>query len=581
MSYGRPVGPAFLPHVQPNGNDSTAATDTPAPRRVGRLDRLYTRAVRTRLASQLGELMAGSPLRHGPYRRYYIGSVAAALGYTMQGTVAAWLMATITPSALMVALVQTASTLPSVVFGLVAGSLADIVDRRRVIVFTQYALAAGTAALGVAVLLDVVGPAVLLAVTFVIGAAFAFYIPPAGAIVNDLVTRAELARAVTLGAVAFNLARAIGPALAGALVAYAGSGSALLVAALGFCAMALAMHRQPATPRPIPGVPEKLLSGILSGLRYARHSAPLRAYIIRNLSFSICASSIWALLPLVARDQLALGAGGYGTLVASFGVGAIVGALSIPRQLRQVSLNRLVDSGVLLCAAATLLLALTDAQPLALIGTFGAGAAWVSVLASLSTGTQSAAPAWVRARAVATNLVTNQASLAFGSILWGAVASATGTRTALLASVGAMVALQVFNRRVRVAMVDEADVVPGDTLPALELHDEPSPDDGPVLIQIDYRIDAALRADFLRAVHAVEPVRRRNGAVSWRVFRDLEQDGRYVERFIVASWAEYVRLRSRMTAADRRLLDKVDHHQRAGTPIGVSRFIGLDEDEAR
>jgi MFS family permease len=549
--------------------------------RVDRRDRLYTRAVRTRLASQFDEWMAGSPLRHGPYRRYYLGSVAAALGYTMQATVAAWLMATITPSALTVALVQTASTLPSVVFGLVAGSLADIVDRRRVIVFTQYALAAATAALGVAVMLDVVGPAVLLAVTFLIGAAFAFYLPPASAIVNDLVTRAELARAVTLGAVAFNLARAIGPAFAGALVAYAGSGSTLLVAALGFCAMALAMHRQPPTPRPIPGVPEKLLSGILSGLRYARHSAPLRAYIIRNLSFSICASSIWALLPLVARDQLALGAGGYGTLVASFGVGAIVGALSIPRQLRQVSLNRLVDSGVMLCAAATLLLALTDAQPLALIGTFGAGAAWVSVLASLSTGTQSAAPAWVRARAVATNLVTNQASLAFGSILWGAVASATGTRTALLASVAAMVVLQVLNRRVRVAMVDEADVVPGDRLPDLELHDEPLPDDGPVLIQIDYRIDAPLRGDFLRAVHAVEPVRRRNGAVSWRVFRDLEQDGRYVERFIIASWAEYVRLRSRMTAADRRLLDKVDRHQRAGTPIGVSRFIGLDEDEVR
>jgi hypothetical protein len=144
-----------------------------------------------------------------------------------------------------------------------------------------------------------------------------------------------------------------------------------------------------------------------------------------------------------------------------------------------------------------------------------------------------------------------------------------------------MVVLQVLNRRVRVAMVDEADVVPGDRLPDLELHDEPSPDDGPVLIQIDYRIDAPLRGDFLRAVHAVEPVRRRNGAISWRVFRDLEQDGRFVERFIVASWAEYVRLRSRMTAADRRLLDKVDRHQRAGTPIGVSRFIGLDENEVR
>ena len=523
--------------------------------------------------------LAGTPLRHRPYRRYYFGSVAAALGYTMQATVAAWLMATLTPSALTVALVQTASTLPSVVFGLVAGSLADIVDRRRVILLTQFALAGGTAALGVAVLLDVVGPAVLLTATFFIGAGFAFYLPPASAIVNDLVTRAELARAVTLGAVAFNLARAIGPALAGALTAYAGSGSTLLLAALCFGAMALAMHRQPAMPRPIPGVPEKVLSGILSGLRYARHSAPLRAYIIRNLSFSICASAIWALLPLVARDQLALGAGGYGTLVAAFGVGAIVGALSIPRQLRQVTLNRLVTSGVLLCAASTLLIALTTLLPLAVVGTCGAGAAWVSVLASLTAGTQSAAPAWVRARAVSTNLVTNQASLALGSVLWGALASATGTRNALIAAAVAMVVLQAVNRRVRVAMVDEADIAPGERLPDLEIRDEPSPGDGPVLIQLDYRIDLDERGDFLRAVHAVEPVRRRNGAVSWRVFRDLEEEGRYVERFIISSWAEYVRLRNRMTAADRRLLDEVDRFQRAGAPIRVSRFIGLDESD--
>ncbi len=498
----------------------------------------------------------------------------------MQATVAAWLMATITPSELAVALVQTASTLPSVLFGLVAGSLADIVDRRRVILQTQFALAAATAALGVAVLLGVVSPAVLLATTFLIGVAFAFYLPPAGALVNDLVTRAELARAVTLGAVAFNLARAVGPALAGALAVLAGSGSTLLVAALCFTVMALAMHRQPATPRPLPGIPEKVLSGILSGLRYARHSAPLRAYMIRNMSFSICASAIWALLPLVARDQLELGAGGYGTLVAAFGVGAIGGAVSIPAQLRRVSLNRLVTSGVLLCAASTLLLALTALLPLAVVATCGAGAAWVSVLASLTTGTQSAAPAWVRARAVAVNIVTNQASLALGSIVWGALASLSGTRIALIGSAAAMIALQAVNHRVRVAMVDEADIVPGKRLPDLEIRDEPLPDDGPVLIQLDYRVDASRRAGFLHAIHAVEPARRRNGAVSWRVFRDLEEEGRYVERFIISSWAEYVRLRSRMTAADRRLQDEVERHQRPGVGVRISRFIGLDQSEA-
>jgi hypothetical protein len=185
----------------------------------------------------------------------------------------------------------------------------------------------------------------------------------------------------------------------------------------------------------------------------------------------------------------------------------------------------------------------------------------------------------VRARAVSTNLVTNQASLALGSVLWGALASATGTRNALIAAAVAMVVLQAVNRRVRVAMVDEADIAPGERLPDLEIQDEPSPDDGPVLIQLDYRIDPDERGDFLRAVHAVEPVRRRNGAVSWRVFRDLEEEGRYVERFIISSWAEYVRLRNRMTAADRRLLDEVDRFQRAGAPIRVSRFIGLDESD--
>ncbi len=508
-----------------------------------------------------------------------MGAVGAALGYTMQATTAAWLMATLTPSPLMVASVQTASTAPSLLFGLVAGALADIVDRRRVILVTQFVLVAVTAALGTAALLGLVGPTGLLTCTFLIGAGFAFYLPAQQAAINDLVARVELPRAVALGAVAFNVARAAGPALAGAIAAWLGTGSALLMAAASFVVMIVAVIGQRKTARAIRGVPETILSGVLAGLRYTRHSAPMRALITHNLSFSLCASALWALLPLVARDQLGLGAGGYGTLVGCFGAGAVVGALSIPRQLRRMSLNAVVMSGVVLWTLAASLIASTSVLVLAIVGACGAGAAWVTVLASLSAATQSAAPAWVRARAVGTNLVTNQASLAIGSVIWGAVATYSGTRIALAASAAAMIVLLAFNRRVKVSLADEADVTPGAQLPDLAIALEPSPDDGPVLIQIDYRIESANRDAFLKSIYSVEPIRRRNGAASWRVFRDLEEDGRFVERFVIASWAEYIRLRTRMTMADRRLLDQVQQLQRPDVPMRVSRFLGINRDD--
>ena len=265
-------------------------------------------------------MFATSPLRHAPFRLFYFGSIGSAVGYTMQATVAAWLMATLTPSALMVALVQTASTSPSLLLGLIAGALADIVDRRRIILATHIVLLLATIALGIATLAGLTGPLMLLALTFVIGAGFTFYMPAQQASINSFVSRAELPRAVALGAVAFNVARAIGPAIAGALAAWIGTGSALVASALFFIVMIVAVRTWKPRELALPGVPETLFSGVLSGLRYARHSRPMRSLIIRNLNFCVCASCLWALLPVIARDQLGLGAGGYGLLSASFGI---------------------------------------------------------------------------------------------------------------------------------------------------------------------------------------------------------------------------------------------------------------------
>lgn len=536
-----------------------------------------TRASLTaRYGAVVSRLLESSPLRNRAFRLFYFGSIGAAVGYTMQATIAAWLMATLTPSELMVALVQTASTSPTLLFGLIAGTLADIIDRRRLILITQIGLFAATLLLGLVALAGVVGPASLLLLTFVVGTGFTFYLPAQQASINELVPRVELPRAVALGAAGFNVARAVGPAFAGALAAWLSSGSALIASALFFVVMIVAMRKHKMRDVALPGVPERLLSGLMSGVRYARHSPAMRSFVVRNLSFAACASSLWALLPVIARDQLGLGAGGYGLLSAGFGSGAVVGALWLPGHLQRRTLNAITLAGVAVWGVSLLLIAATRYTWLAMIGVFGCGMAWVFVFASLSAGTQSSAPAWVRARAVSMNLVAVQASLAIGSALWGAVASAAGVRTALAVSAGALVVLHLLHRRIVVEMGKEADVMPGARLPELTISGEPLPDDGPVLIQIEYRIDPSNRNAFVRAIRRVGPTRRRNGATSWRVYRDLGEEDRYVERYVIESWAEYVRLRSRMTMADSRLLETVEQLQRPGVPIRVSRLIGVD-----
>ena len=519
---------------------------------------------------------AGSPLRHAHFRTFYFGTVAAALGYMMQTTISAWVMATLTPSALMVALVQTASTAPAIVVGLFAGTMADLVDRRRLIMINMIVLGATTALLGVLTLLDWINPSLLLLLTVIVGASFTFYQPAQSASVNELVSRDELAPAIALAAVAFNVARAVGPAIAGLIAAVFSSGWALVIASGFFIAMVFAVRSWQPQEKSLPGVPETLMSGVMSGVRYMRHSIAMRTVIIRSLTFTICASALWALLPVIARDQLHMGPGGFGSLFAGFGVGAVVGALAVPGQIRAKSLNSVVSYGVVLWALGVTLIAATEYTPLALLGTACTGMAWVSVHASLSAGLQSTAPGWVRARAVAVGLISVQASMAIGSIIWGAIATASGTHISLFVSAGVLALLHVFYRNVKVRMGSEADVTPGTSkLPTLTIADEPEPADGPVLIQIEYSVEPEHRAEFLRLIQKLEPLRRRNGATSWRVFRDLAEDGRFVERYILESWGEYVRLRSRTTMADRKYMDAVEAHQKADVPIRVSRLIGV------
>jgi MFS family permease len=527
------------------------------------------------LAARLQKSLQSTPLRDPTYRLFYFGSIGTALGYTMQATVASWLMATLTPSTLMVALVQTASTVPTLLFGLIAGAVADIFERKRVILITQVMMMGTVLILGMTSLLGVVGPISLLALTFLVGCGFTFYQPAQHASVNEFVSREELPSAIALSGVAFNVARAVGPALAGAIATWLSSGSALLVGAVFFTLTIVAVGRWKRVDSRLPGVPESLFAGVRSGLRFVWHSDAMQALLIRCLSFSVCASAFWALLPVVARDILGLGAGGFGLLSAAFGTGAILGAWSIPAQLARKPLNTVVTQGVLAWTLALGLVAASDITAIVMIGACACGAAWVWVLASLSAGIQSSAPAWVRARAVSTYLVATQASLAIGSAIWGGVASWAGIRVALVVSAVGMLLILVLTRRQKVQMGSEADVSQSARASELALAFEPGPDDGPVLIQIEYRIDGKDQKKFVQAIEAAGPTRRRNGAMRWRVYRDVEDRDRFIERYVISSWADYLRQRSRMTMTDAQLQHQVRLFQMENVAIRVSRLVGV------
>lgn len=529
-----------------------------------------------RFGAWLQAATQSSPLREPFFRLFYLGSICTALGYTTQTTIAAWLMATVTPSTLMVALVQTASTGPTLLFGLIAGSLADIAERKRLILLAQVVLVATVALLGVAALTQAAGPLLILALTFLVGCSFTFYLPAQQASISDCVPRKDLSAAVALSAVAFNAARAAGPALAGVLAAWLGPGIALVFTAAFFGPMLVLMTRSRQRDAALPGVPERLLNGVRSGLRFAWHSAPMRALLVRDASFCIFASAFWALLPVIAIEVLGLKAQGFGLLSAAFGIGAFIGAWSIPMLLKRVALNQLVLYGVLTWAFGVGTLAALGTFAVAMVGAVAAGAAWVWVLGGVSAGIQSTAPSWVRARAVSLHLVATQASLALGSVLWGLLASYIGIRTTVLCSVFGLVGLHYLTRRFRTDIGEEADVLPNMHAPELVVAVEPSPDDGPVLIQIEYRVAVPDQSAFLRAIAAVAPTRRRNGATSWRVFRDLEERELIIERYVVASWADYLRHRGRMTISDADVQTRARRFQMSGVPIRVSRLIGIE-----
>jgi MFS family permease len=519
-----------------------------------------------------------APFRHASFTVIWTATVVANIGTWMYNAASGWLMTSLNPDPLIVALVQVATTLPIFLLALPAGALADVVDRRRFLLVLEVAVTAFSALFATFVALDLITPATLLLFAFLIGASGALTAPAWQAIVPQLVPAQDLAPAISANSVGFNISRAIGPALGGAIIAGFGIAAPFWLNAICNLGVlgALWWWRSPQAAGPrLPA--ERVGNAMIAGLRYARHNRHLRSTLVRAVGFFLAGSAYWALLPLLARSQIAGGPDLYGILLGAIGAGAVGGAFLLPRLKAKLGADRLVAAGTLGTAVALVLFGLAHDVVIALLASFIAGASWIGVLATLNVSAQVALPEWVRGRGLALYMTVFFGALSLGSIIWGKVASLVGLPVAHFAAAAAALAAIPLTSRWKLQTGAELDLTPSMHWPVPVTTREIEHDRGPVLVTVEYRIDPGNRNAFLAALDQLCRERRRDGAYRWGVFEDAAEEGRFVETFLVESWLEHLRQHQRVTRADRLLQDAIARFQIAGAPV-VTHWIAAEPD---
>jgi MFS family permease len=515
-----------------------------------------------------------SPLRHRAFRSLWLSGAVYFIGNAMQTMAAAWLMVEVTGSSFLAALVQTAVFLPMFLLALPAGVLADTTDRRTLIVRGLLAHTATGLLLTMLVVAGWAGPGVLLFLTFVAGCCTALLSPAWNSSLADTVPRDELPQAITAVAIAFNAARALGPALAGIVFAQTGAGWVFLVTVGCVLVMLHTLRRWPPKAHPSSKLPaERLWGGTLSGLRYARHSHMILAQLVRTVAFGGAGSALWALLPVIGQRQLGLGAQGYGVLMGCLGGGAVAAGLVIGRLRARVGLEKLVGGSCIVFALVMAIAALATSPWVVYVALLFGGAAWMATMSTFNTATQTSAPPWVRSRATAMHTLCALGSFAIGSALWGLVSAIAGLPITLGIAAGCMVAGVLLARPFPLRMGGEHEVTQATPWEDLFVAAEPDPEAGPVAVEIGYRIRPEEADAFLDAVTQLRAPRRRDGATFWRVYRDLADPSRFAERFIVTSWADYLHQRARTTVADQAVEEQVRSFVLPGEAVTVEHFI--------
>ncbi len=505
-----------------------------------------------------------APFRHRAFLVVWLAVLVSNIGTWMRDVASGWLMTDLSPSPLLVSLVQAATTLPVFLLALPAGALADILDRRRLLIAIQVLLLAAAIGLSVATATGTMTPWLLLTLTLLGGTGAALAGPAFQAVVPELVGRAELRPAVALNSLGINVARAIGPALGGAVVAAAGAATAYLLDALSYVAVAAAFlwWRRSTVPSDLP--PEALWPAMRTGVRYAAGSADLQRVLLRAAAFFVFGSATWALLPLVVRGRLEGNATLYGMLLGCIGLGAVAGALLLPR-LRLPG-PALILGGSAATGVATIGLGLSGSAPGTALLLVLAGSAWIAVLTSLNVAAQTALPDWVRARGMALYLAAFYGAMTTGALLWGGVAQAASVEAALVAAgTGALAAAAAAARWVPLPG-SEVDHAPSGHWPEPMTAEPVAGDRGPVMVSIAYEVEGADREAFLEALHELGRARQRDGAFGWRVFEDAAEPRRFEEVFFASSWLEHLRQHRHVTGADAALQARIAALHRGAAP---------------
>ena len=513
-----------------------------------------------------------SPLLYTWFRWIWIANVVSNIGTWMQNVGAAWLMTQIAPSPLLVALVQTATNLPVFLLGVPAGAVGDIFDRRKVLLFTQGWMLVAAGLLGGLTIAGAAGPQALLWLTFALGLGATMNGPAWQAIIPELVPSAEVPGAIALNSVGFNLARAVGPALGGLVVAAIGTGATFILNAVSFIGVMIVLYFWPRPERASVST-ESVGTAMWTGMRYVRFAPPIHSVLFRSGGFIISASALWSLLPLVAKVSLHRESTGFGVLLGCLGAGAIVGALILNRLRNAFSMDLIATGGVALFGVMNILLAYMGSFVAVAVALVACGLAWMSVNATLTTATQISVPVWVRARALAVYLLVFQGAMAVGSVIWGAVAERIGLKATLVAAGVALLVAAAATFRMRLAGLRELDTRPSQHWPEPSLVVERSEEHGPVLVTVEYLIEPASCVEFSRAMQGMRRIRRRDGAIRWGLFEDAATPGRYIETYVVESWAEHLRQHERVTVSDREVETKAFAFHQGTEPPKVTHWI--------
>lgn len=527
---------------------------------------------------------AWAPLRRPLFRNRLIASVISNTGSWMQDTAGTWLMTALTGSPLLIALMQTAASLPVLLLGLPAGAMADIFDRRRLLLFWAWWMLVATAVLSLLTLGGWTAAWSLLFLTFLLNIGVAMNGPTWQAIVPELVPRAQLPDAIALNSAAFNLARAVGPALGGlAVAAFAsvtlGAGVVFSLNSLSFIAVLAVVYFWRRTPLFKSALPaERMLGSMRSGVRYVRFEPAMRAILFRAFLQTFCVSGMWALLAVVAKEHLHRGAMGYGILNGCIGLGAVSGAILLPRLRRSLTPDAIVNCAAVAFMLTLLVMAWAPVWWALIPALFLGGVAWTSTASSFNIAVQLSVPAWVQARALGIYQMVFQGGLALGSAFWGGLAEHAGTPVALTLPAGALLAALPLARRFSLSSRAGHDLSPGRLTGGLnragpQIVIEPNPEAGPVLVTVTFRIHPDRAAEFIAAAHELGRVRRRDGAVRWSLFADPFDSARYMETYVIESWLERQRQLERFTVADHAIRNRVFAFHVGQEPPLVSRMI--------